>query len=70
MVSDAQTSKAPIQDLADQIAGYFVPSIIILSGITLLIWSFLVPFFDALIFAISVVVVACPCALGKYSYGS
>ncbi|KAJ7224306.1 Cu-transporting P-type ATPase [Mycena pura] len=82
LVEDAQTSKAPIQAFADRVAGYFVPAVISLAGITLITWLF-VAFFIAdeslpemfhkhgtsklavcVQICISVVVVACPCALG------
>ncbi|ORY42796.1 heavy metal translocatin [Rhizoclosmatium globosum] len=77
LVSDAQTSKAPIQDLADQVASVFVPAIITLGIATYCFWamvflcsSFVPPgymgdkFYLAVKLGISVIVVACPCALG------
>ncbi|KAI8614724.1 hypothetical protein BC830DRAFT_1257047 [Chytriomyces sp. MP71] len=77
LVSDAQTSKAPIQDLADQVASVFVPGVIALGLATFLFWSMVflctdfVPAgfggdraFLAVKMGISVIVVACPCALG------
>ncbi|RIO81709.1 HAD family hydrolase, partial [Staphylococcus haemolyticus] len=63
----AQGSKAPIQRLADIISGYFVPIVIAIALLTFLIWITLVhpgQFEDALVAAISVLVIACPCALG------
>lgn len=66
LVEDAQGSKAPIQDLADRISAYFVPLIIALAIFTFLIWYFV--FGASLSYALmaltSVIVIACPCALG------
>lgn len=67
MVSEAQRSKAPIQKLADTISEYFVPSVILISIITFMIWSLIGPeprFVFALINAVAVLIIACPCALG------
>ncbi|MGX0403208.1 heavy metal translocating P-type ATPase [Staphylococcus epidermidis] len=67
VVEDAQSSKAPIQRLADIISGYFVPIVVSIAVITFIIWIiFLHPgqFEPALVSAISVLVIACPCALG------
>ena len=67
MVSQAQRSKAPIQKLADSISGIFVPVVISISIITFIIWSVWGPdpaFAFAIINAVSVLIVACPCALG------
>lgn len=65
MVEEAQGTKAPIQKFADSVSLYFVPAIIIIAIITFLIWTFAVGNPSAgLISAISVLVIACPCALG------
>ncbi|WP_154872657.1 heavy metal translocating P-type ATPase [Staphylococcus pasteuri] len=67
VVEQAQGSKAPIQRLADQISGYFVPTVIGIALLTFIIWNTLVHFgqFEpALVAAISVLVIACPCSLG------
>jgi Cu+-exporting ATPase len=65
MVEDAQGSKAPIQKLADQISRVFVPSVIGIAAISFTVWYFVFDNFTAgLINAVSVLVVACPCALG------
>ncbi|GAB3068205.1 heavy metal translocating P-type ATPase [Salinicoccus sesuvii] len=67
VVEEAQGKKAPIQRMADMISGYFVPIVILISLITFLVWFFLASpgdFEPALIAAISVLVIACPCALG------
>ncbi|WP_156288488.1 heavy metal translocating P-type ATPase [Oceanobacillus salinisoli] len=67
VVEDAQGSKAPIQRLADVISGYFVPIVVGISILTFIIWiSFVQPgnFETALVTAIAVLVIACPCALG------
>jgi Cu+-exporting ATPase len=65
LVHDAQASKAPIQRLADRVAGIFVPAVIIIAALTFFGWIVL-PFNPAfaVIAAVSVLIVACPCALG------
>ena len=67
MVQDAQGSKAPVQNLVDKIAGVFVPTIIILSLLTFAAWMILAPtdgFTHGLLAMITVLIIACPCALG------
>ncbi|HXR48448.1 MAG TPA: heavy metal translocating P-type ATPase [Candidatus Limnocylindrales bacterium] len=67
MVADAQRSRAPIQKLADRVAGYFVPAVIGLAIITFVIWAVWGPapaMAYALVNAVSVLIIACPCALG------
>jgi P-type Cu+ transporter len=64
-VSEAQRSRAPIQKLADIVASYFVPIVILIAVITFFSWGFFVHSFTfGLINAISVLIIACPCALG------
>ena len=67
MVQDAQGSKAPVQNLVDKIASVFVPTIIILSLLTFAAWMILAPangFTHGLLAMITVLIIACPCALG------
>ncbi len=65
LVEQAQGSKAPIQRLADRISGIFVPTVLALAAITFFAWLYSGEnFSDALISAVSVLVIACPCALG------
>jgi len=67
MVADAQRSRAPIQALADTVSGYFVPAVIAASLIAFLAWLFLgpaPPLAYALVAAVAVLIIACPCALG------
>ena len=65
LVDEANQSKAPIAKLADEIAGVFVPAVLIISAITFGVWTYLgYGFENALNFAISVLVISCPCALG------
>jgi len=67
MVSEAQRSRAPIQKLADQVAGYFVPAVLGIAVITFAVWATVGPsprMAHALINAVAVLIVACPCALG------
>lgn len=67
MVKEAQGSKAPVQRIVDKIAAIFVPAVMGLSLLTLLLWLLIggnSHFFHALISAVSVLVIACPCALG------
>ncbi|MCL6628085.1 MAG: copper-translocating P-type ATPase, partial [Armatimonadetes bacterium] len=67
LVEQAQGSKAPIQRLADVIAGYFVPVVIGIAVITFVVWYIFGPepsFTHALLNAIAVLIIACPCALG------
>lgn len=67
MVSEAQRSKAPIQKLADLVSGYFVPIVILIAITTFIVWSVVGPeprYIFALINAVSVLIIACPCALG------
>jgi len=66
LVEEAQNSKAKIQRLADKVSSYFVPIVVLISIITFIFWYFLkgYPFLFALTASISVLVIACPCALG------
>jgi P-type Cu+ transporter len=67
MVADAQRSRAPIQKLADTVSGYFVPAVIGVAIITFVVWSIAGPapaMAYALVNAVSVLIIACPCALG------
>jgi Cu+-exporting ATPase len=67
MVADAQRSRAPIQKLADVVASYFVPAVVIVSILTFIIWTLVGPrprLAYALVNAVAVLIVACPCALG------
>jgi Cu+-exporting ATPase len=67
MVSEAQRSRAPIQRLADQVSSYFVPAVIVAAIVTFAVWVFVGPqprFAHALVNAVAVLIVACPCALG------
>ena len=67
MVADAQRSRAPIQKLADQVAGWFVPVVIAIAIATFIVWSIwgIEPkMAHAIINAVSVLIIACPCALG------
>jgi len=63
MVSQAQRSRAPIQRLADVVAGWFVPAVLLVSVITAIIWTIYAPE-KALVNAVAVLILACPCALG------
>jgi Cu+-exporting ATPase len=67
MVADAQRSRAPIQRMADQVAEWFVPAVIGVAALAFLVWLFVGPeprFAYGLIAAVSVLIIACPCALG------
>lgn len=66
LVQRAQTSRAPIQKFADRISGYFVPIVLILAIVTFDVWYVLLgaSALAALLYAVAVVVIACPCALG------
>jgi Cu+-exporting ATPase len=67
MVSEAQRSRAPIQRLADTVSAWFVPIVIIVAVITFIVWSQYGPeprFAHALVNAVAVLIIACPCALG------
>ena len=65
MVEDAQGSKAPIQKIADKVAGVFVPTVIGIAVMTFLIWYFTKgDLTEAIVSAVAVLVIACPCALG------
>ena len=67
MVSEAQRSRAPIQKLADVVAGYFVPIVVAVAAIAFLVWALWGPaprMAHAIINAVAVLIIACPCALG------
>ena len=67
MVADAQRSRAPIQKLADVVAGYFVPAVIVAALLTFIVWSLVGPqprMAYAIVNATAVLIIACPCALG------
>jgi len=66
MVKKAQTSHAPIQNLTDRISGIFVPTVLIIAIITFVVWYVFLgaTAVNAMLFAVAVIVIACPCALG------
>lgn len=68
MVANAQRSRAPIQKVADTVAGYFVPAVVLVSIVTFLVWAILQPrepaLAWALVNAVAVLIIACPCTLG------
>ena len=67
MVAEAQRSRAPIQKLADVVAGYFVPAVVVIAIVTFVVWALVGPepaMAFALINAVAVLIIACPCALG------
>jgi Cu+-exporting ATPase len=68
MVAAAQRSRAPIQRVADVVAGYFVPSVVVIAAITFVVWAVVQPEQPALAWAfvnaVAVLIIACPCALG------
>ena len=67
MVSEAQRSRAPIQKLADIVAGYFVPAVVLVAVTTMIVWGLWGPeprLAHAIVNAVAVLIIACPCALG------
>jgi len=67
MVSQAQRTRAPIQRLADRVAGWFVPAVIAIAAVTFIVWVSFGPeprFAHAMVNAVAVLIIACPCALG------
>ena len=68
MVADAQRSRAPIQKVADAVAAYFVPAVLAIAAITFVVWAVAAPeqppLAWALVNAVAVLIIACPCALG------
>jgi len=67
MVSQAQRSRAPIQKIADTVAGYFVPTVLLMAIVTLFVWWIWGPeprLAHAIVNAVAVLIIACPCALG------
>ena len=67
LVSEAQRSRAPIQRLADVVASYFVPAVLVAAAVTFAVWAVLGPeprMAHALVNAVAVLIIACPCALG------
>jgi Cu+-exporting ATPase len=67
MVSEAQRSRAPIQRLADKVAGYFVPAVLLAALVTFVAWVWIGPeprLAHAIVNAVAVLIIACPCALG------
>ena len=67
MVSQAQRSRAPVQRLADRVAGYFVPAVVLVAVVTFIVWGIFGPapkMAHALLNAVAVLIIACPCALG------
>ncbi len=67
MVAEAQRSRAPIQKLADTVAGYFVPAVVLVAIITFIVWALFGPepaMAYALLNGVAVLIIACPCALG------
>jgi Cu+-exporting ATPase len=68
MVANAQRSRAPIQKVADTVAGWFVPAVVLIAAFTFFMWAFFSPIEPRLAFAlvnaVAVLIIACPCALG------
>jgi P-type Cu+ transporter len=64
LVEQAQGTKAPVQRLADKIAGNFVLIVLVIALITFIVWGFLIGWSMAIMAAVAVLVIACPCSLG------
>ncbi|MGH8644939.1 MAG: copper-translocating P-type ATPase, partial [Gammaproteobacteria bacterium] len=67
LVAEAQRSRAPVQKLADRVSGYFVPAVVLIALLTFIIWALIGPeprLAYALVNAVAVLIIACPCALG------
>ena len=67
MVANAQRSRAPIQRLADQVSGWFVPAVIVVAALAFAVWALWGPeprLAYGLVAAVAVLIIACPCALG------
>ena len=67
MVAEAQRSRAPIQSLADKVSGYFVPAVVLIAVVTFVVWAVWGPeprLAHAVVNAVAVLIIACPCALG------
>ncbi len=67
MVAEAQRSRAPIQRLADKVSGYFVPAVVAIAALTFIAWALIGPqprLAHAIVNAVAVLIIACPCALG------
>ncbi len=67
LVNEAQRTRAPIQRLADKVAAYFVPAVVLVSVVTFLVWAIWGPeprFWHAFVNSVAVLIIACPCALG------
>jgi Cu+-exporting ATPase len=67
MVSEAQRTRAPIQRLADTVSAYFVPAVVLIAALTFVVWALIGPeprLAYALVNAVAVLIIACPCALG------
>jgi Cu+-exporting ATPase len=66
LVEDAQVARAPIQRLADRVSSVFVPAVVVIAVLTFFVWYAVVrvPFHNALVFFIAILIIACPCALG------
>ncbi len=64
MVGEAQRSRAPIQRLADIVSAYFVPAVVVVAIVAFIVWMIFGSFTYALVAAVSVLIIACPCALG------
>src|SRR5260221_1724091 len=67
LVSEAQRSRAPMQRLADRVAGIFVPVVVAIAAVTFVVWAMVGPeprLAHALVSAVAVLIIACPCALG------
>jgi heavy metal translocating P-type ATPase len=67
MVNEAARSRAPIQKLADTVSAWFVPSVIVIAGVAFIVWAMVGPppaLANAFVVAVSVLIIACPCALG------
>ena len=64
LVADAQRSRAPIQQLADVVSGWFVPLVVVIAAVAFVVWLIVASLPFALVAAVSVLIIACPCALG------
>lgn len=67
MVGEAQRSRAPIQGLADKVAAYFVPTVVVIAAVSFIVWALVGPkpaLVYAIVNAVAVLIIACPCALG------